>query len=588
MRRAWVGVGVALSLHLVTAPQDAQACGGTFCDSVTSMPVAQTGESILFVRGDGWIETHIQIEYDPTAQATEFAWLVPVMAQPELSVGSANFFSALEMSTAPNYGFSARGQPCPNWGDDDGCDGSGDGGGVDEKLDIAGGGDGPNVVDHRVVGAFEMFVLDGGTPQGVMDWLGDNEFEQDPAAAPIIAEYLDEGFMFVAFKLANDAEASEIHPVVLRYAGEEPCVPIRLTRIAAVDDMVIRTYFLTEDRAVPTNYQHVELNPLKLDFLRSGANYAEVLSMAIDEAGGHAWVTEYAGDSRDVPMDDVPESSWELDGLVGLDASDTVRAVFEQGWVSCDWRECTWQSPLLEATLMRWLPAGPDFDFEALWQCPECETPLFDENPERWDSDGFLADLDERVVAPAKHGKDLLDAWPTLTRMVTTLSPREMTVDPLFHENPDLPDVINTQELGGFNLFCNGDVSFNLPDGRLLATPGGAWPDVAPSEMPWAARVETIAEAGAPQVVVDNHELIETLRKAFNVENNARTPLWLACGDDSEPSVEEDTGIGSAGADESRPVSCACTSGTTGGFAWLMLGLPLTFFGARRHRWTNR
>ena len=43
------------------------------------------------------------------------------------------------------------------------------------------------------MGAFEVFVLDGGTVDGVMQWLGDNGFQQDPAAEPILGEYLAEG-----------------------------------------------------------------------------------------------------------------------------------------------------------------------------------------------------------------------------------------------------------------------------------------------------------------------------------------------------------------------------------------------------------
>jgi len=335
----------------------------------------------------------------------------------------------------------------------------------------------------------------------------------------------------------------------------------------------------------------VEFNPLKLDFLQSGANYTEVVSMAVDEAGGHAWVTEFAGDSSVVPLEAVPESLWDLEPLVGLTAADTVRAVFEQGWASCSeiGFDCTWQSPLLEATLVRWLPAGPDFDFDELWRCPECETPLFEENPERWDSAGFLADIEERIVAPASHAAVLVETWPTLTRLVTTLSPREMTVDPIFHENPDLPDVAHQQELGNINRFCNGDTSFNLPDGRLLGMPTGGWPAVARAEMPWADRVEVMAEAGAPQVVLDNRHLIDALLTAFNEEHGARAPTWFACGDDDdrEPPFEDDSGSATAGSDD-RPASCSCTSGARGGLVWLMLGLPLAFFGARRHRWAIR
>src|SRR5690606_33097721 len=115
----------------------------------------------------------------------------------------------------------------------------------------------PDVVLSTTGGAFEIAVLEGGTVEGVMQWLGDNGYQQDPAAEPILAQYLADDFLFVALKLSNRAGVDEIHPIVIRYEGNEPCVPIRLPAIAAVDDMEIRTFFLQGARVVPVNYRHV-------------------------------------------------------------------------------------------------------------------------------------------------------------------------------------------------------------------------------------------------------------------------------------------------------------------------------------------
>ena len=49
----------------------------------------------------------------------------------------------------------------------------------------------------------------------------------------------NEGHLFVALKLKHGADTEEIHPIVLRYEGNEPCIPIRLTRIAAVEDTTL-------------------------------------------------------------------------------------------------------------------------------------------------------------------------------------------------------------------------------------------------------------------------------------------------------------------------------------------------------------
>src|SRR5690606_14273689 len=97
-----------------------------------------------------------------------------------------------------------------------------------------------------------------------------NNYAQDPASEPILQEYLDEGFLFAAVKLAAEASVDEIHPLAFRFPGDEPCVPIRLTRIAAKEDMGIRAYFLGQDRWAPITYEHLVLNPLAYNWGSDG------------------------------------------------------------------------------------------------------------------------------------------------------------------------------------------------------------------------------------------------------------------------------------------------------------------------------
>ena len=84
-------------------------------------------------------------------------------------------------------------------------------------------------------------------------------------------------FVFVAIKLTGGTGVDEIHPLVFRYPGNEPCVPLKLTAVAATEDMAVRAFFLGDDRAYPTNYMHVELNPVRLDWQRA-LNYIQVVA----------------------------------------------------------------------------------------------------------------------------------------------------------------------------------------------------------------------------------------------------------------------------------------------------------------------
>src|SRR5690606_32512003 len=107
MNRLAFGSVVSCSLLVAAAvalsPSRAQACGGTFCDGGAPMPVDQSGENILFVIDDGFVEAHIQIQY--TGDPAKFGWVIPMQRAPEeLRPGSEALFANLLAATVPQYG----------------------------------------------------------------------------------------------------------------------------------------------------------------------------------------------------------------------------------------------------------------------------------------------------------------------------------------------------------------------------------------------------------------------------------------------------------------------------------------------------
>ncbi|MBX7080940.1 MAG: DUF2330 domain-containing protein [Nannocystaceae bacterium] len=553
------------SLLVLTAqwiPREAEACGGTFCDTgPNAMPVPQTGENILFVLGDGYTEAHIQIQYDSTTTAEKFAWVVPMLAVPEFSVGSQALFANALTATVPAYGF--------NYNFDD-CGGGGSGGDGGDGLTSAGGstggeggdtGGGPEVVLQQTVGAFEITVLQGGTAEEVMTWLGANGYEQDPNAEPILAEYLAENYMFAAFKLTNDADIGEIHPVTLTFTNDEACVPLRLTRIAAQDDMEVRTFFLASSRVVPQNYKHVLVNPLKLDWPGYASNYKEVITLAVDAFGadGKAFVTEYAGSSTVVSQFGIFDPSWDASAFVGLAAVDVVDTLASQGLYVCDEFSgtCSFTHALLDGLLAHWLPVPDGVTAEAFYDCLSCYEGLIDQA--QWgDGSGFAADMQSRIVDPGAHAVEVLQGFPTLTRMYTTISPAEMTEDPFFWANPDLEDVDLTSSIATRRVLCNGDAVWTLPGGREVYVPDdGAWPDFG-DEMPYEEDVAQTPENGAPIAIVDNTAIIDTQLGTWNCDHG-----WPAneCG---AGTTGADTSGGSA-SDGSASGGTEGTDGSSGG-----------------------
>ncbi len=518
----WAGAtacAMALGVAWIGAPGQAQACGGTFCDAGPQvMPVDQTGENVLFVMEDGVVEAHVQIQY--TGDPEQFAWVVPVMAFPEVEVGSDPLFQSALTGTVPTFSLNTVRENCddgpdePAFGcaarDDFAAGGDGAGGYAEVEFDGS-----PDVKARDVVGSFEYVVLEGGTAQGVVDWLNDNGFAQDDEAPPILSEYHSEGFMFVAFKLRPGAGVEEIHPVVLRYEGSEPCVPIRLTRIAAQDDMGVRVFFLGDDRVVPTNYRHVRINPLKINWIGLGTNYEEVVSLAVDEEGadGHGFVTEYAGPSNIIDGSVVHSTAWSSAPF--LDARpETLSLLIEQqgllGRCGTFDDECLAPHPLALPLLTAHFPPPPGIDAEEFFACTEC---FYVPEPNDWNPTGFAAAFEEQIIGPGEHAQELLRTNPYLTRMYTTISPAEMTEDPLFHETSGLPSVSNQWTATRVNV-CDGPDRLELADGTVV------WftdDDIPPTfeDMPMSIAAEEIMD-GAPMVLVDRAAEIDGMLDDWN------------------------------------------------------------------------
>ena len=560
----------------------AHACGGTFCDTgPTAMPVDQTGENILFRISEGSVEAHIQIQIDPETTAEQFAWVIPVAALPEFEVGSQILFDNMLNGSVPSYGLNSQSESCGGGTGDSGFTG-GEDSDSDSDGDPTGDGDGddngvPEVVFEGQVGAFEVAVLDGGTVEGVMSWLDLNGYQQDPNAEPILAQYLEEEFLFVALKLGVESGVEEVHPIVIRYAGDEPCVPIRLTRIAASEDMEIRTFFLDDARVVPTNYRHVLVNPLKLNWLANANNYKEVITMAVDadEANGNAFVTEYAGTNSVISLAGVYDNIWNtapfealLDSPVGA-----ITELIDQGLLYCDPGECIALHPLLDPILAEFIPVPDQVSQGEYYSCLECYPDLID--VAAWDAAAFALRLDDRIFAPGLRARQLIQETSYLTRMYTTISPGEMNADPVFAVNTTLPNVGRTRIAQRFNA-CNGSTTVTLPDGRVVYFPPNApvtWPDFQ-AEMPWDEDVDQSGNADdAPLIsLVDNTEMINDLLEEYNNSNNGGS----GGGEGGDPGADGD--LASNG--------CGCmaeSSGPAGGGLALGLGL-LGLLGLRRRR----
>ena len=372
------------------------------------------------------------------------------------------------------------------------------------------------------VGPYDRAILVPETVEDLRAWLDDNDYQIPEATDEKLRPYVELGTAFIAIRLLPDADSSDIVPLHLSFTSSNPAIPIIPTAVAADPDMGLIVQILGPSRAIPLNFRHVTINETAIDWARSGSNYSDVVSQAADEAGGRAFTTDFAGSHEGrVSLGTVSD-----DVLAEIEATDSpARAAsflfpdtFNRFGVTLDadlQRVFLGTIELPEGvTLMRLIEDGVN-EPEGEGDPPEIEGVM-------WDKADLLRRLREEINAPRTHLAGLFEAAPYLSRLYTTMSPGEMTVDPMFELNADLEDVANIRQATQFVACPNGALDF---ENATITTPSGlrfrpsargddgliarqAGETVRGQEVIGALRVEQHHAAGQPELIDDRRGAI--------------------------------------------------------------------------------
>jgi len=544
-------------LALLALSPSASACGGFFC---SNDPIDQSAERILFAQDEeaGEVEAHVQIFFSGSAE--DFAWVVPTPAVPELFASSDEVFSLLDATTRPRFVLDYEEV---NTCDDDRW-------WYDYDLALSSSSapspenGGVQVVAEEKVGPYDTVTLRARSSDELLTWLQDNGFDLPSNLSPALDPYVAEESYFVAMRLQNGKSSGDIQPLGMRYPSDAISIPIQLTSIAATPDMRVEAYVLGDHRAVPESYLHVRINEAAIDWFGGAWNYEEVITRAADEAGGHAFATDYAGPA-DIMAEALDPDRYDTDAVAEAatpaEAMEQVMSQFQP-------------TALLMGLLETYMPPPDGVDAQSFYNCVGCYE--LDEDYS-WDPEGLADALEERIVAPLAHASDLFGAHRHLTRLTSSLDAVEMTVDPTFVQNADMTQVVEHEHVARVLMFCGDGGSwrgstreFVLSDGRSIRLPSEEWlHEQGMTEFDYmqaladkaALVIEQTARTGQPEVIADYNGW------ADGVANDLSTEADLIAAD---------------GDDDAKGKGCGCASTHAPGFAGVLAVLAIGLGRRRR------
>jgi hypothetical protein len=353
-------------------------------------------------------------------------------------------------------------------------------------------------VSQGGLGPFDYAVLKADTADEMIAWLGANRYVAPPGSDAVIGRYLHAGAYFLALRLKSGESSGAIQPVKVVYQSDLPMIPLVLTSVAAAQEMGVLVWVLGDARAVPRNYHHVVLDQAALDWNDSLNGYDFLVRRAVLEAPEHhGFVTDYAGTSSG--MRGVLDASGRFGDPNQLrtltSAYEYILFLRRNGF--------SFSSPLL-GILQKYIPEPASLLAEGT-----SPADFYSQDPNS--SDFLVANFDPapitdeiemRVVQPTLAEGQLFVDRPYLTRLYTRLAPADMTDDPVFAENPDLPDVSRFHTATD-SFDCNGNETLITEDGQRVPVDGAT-----ASRLPASLRIERIGQSGAPVVETDNDGVI--------------------------------------------------------------------------------
>jgi len=285
-----------LSLLAVTSGSSARADGGFF---PPENGTANSADQRAVIVDQGDTQTII-LETAYEGDRSDFAWVIPlpelISGQECITTAAPDIFDKLRERSEPRWWSQGSAALC-------GCGGSAT---IQEP---------PVTVWERLrVDDYDVAILSAQQSSDLATWLNDNGYSFPEAQEPTLEYYVNRGWYFVAFKMAptdEDGQAGapndggfggglggeELKPIQMTFPTDQLIFPLRISQISSLGRTEILLYVIAPHRMHSENYATAQVDvPDSYNGGDFQADYAGWFEDAIADAGGTAFVVEYAGE----------------------------------------------------------------------------------------------------------------------------------------------------------------------------------------------------------------------------------------------------------------------------------------------------
>ncbi len=286
MNRTAIFLGmVSTSALALAGARDAAACGGCFHPPTQTVSDI-TDERMLLSVSPMQTTLYDQLRY--TGSPSNFAWVLPIHGTVDVGLSADVLFDSIDVLTETQINPPAPNCPSPNcfFAVPDAAAGSaaGDAGAIAEVT----------VTKQENVGPYATAQLHSTDSSALDAWLTQNGYNIPADVVPVIAEYVAEGFDFLAMKLLPNQGVQAMRPVRVTTAGASLSLPLRMAAVGTGNSVGISIWVVADGRYEPQNFPfyHIDDSALVWDFAMNQSNYTTLRVQNEANLKGKGWEIE--------------------------------------------------------------------------------------------------------------------------------------------------------------------------------------------------------------------------------------------------------------------------------------------------------